>query len=390
MKKAKQKPVTKKAAPAPVKSKNPHADYAPSMLEHLEVCAGYEKESGDNIFSLEGQMLHAVCEGKTPPQPLNAEQDSCVQMCMGYVSTLIDTKESKEIRLSKHLKEVKLDMEGMTWGTADRLLIWGDGSADLIDFKFGRNSVDAAETNLQGWCYALGAMFGFPQIKSIEIHFLLPRRDEVTTHSFERGGKFEEQVRLRISTIIARRKLYEKTRPAAMLKPCPSNCIYCGAKATCQMMHSIAFRIAKKYDETFDIPSEVHSSQIQDPKEMAKAKAIAVVMDRWAGSVTEHALQMVLLGTEIPGWEIKHRAGKLRIQDAAAAFTAIKTLFNGVTLEEFISATSVSKSALDEFVSSRAEKGQKAKSVQELNEALIETGIGVRDPDTTYLGRVKS
>jgi len=372
---------TKKSA---IKKTNPHSKYSPSMLEHLEVCPGYEKESGDNIFSLEGEMMHKACEtGKL--DKLDPEQLGCVQKCLDYIFNL--TSADRKLFMDK--KEVRLDVEGMTWGTADRLIVHQDGSASLVDFKFGRNPVDDAETNLQGWCYALGTFYKFPKIKTLVVHFLLPRRDEISTAEFARNSELATQIRLRIKTVIARRKEYEARPSDDMLNARIANCLYCGAKAKCQKLHSIAFKIAQKYDETFDIPEEVHSSQIQDPNEMAKAKAIANVMDRWAGSVSEHALQMVLSGTEIPGWELKTRMGRLRIQDAAAAFTAVKNLFNGITLEEFVCATSVSKSALDKFVSDRAEKGEKSRSVQELNEALIETGIGVRDPDTNYLSRIK-
>lgn len=362
------------------KNENLHAKYSPSMLEHLEVCPGYEKESGDNAFSLEGTLLHKACQtGRLAG--LDTEQASVVRQCLDYVDGLKrkDTKADK--------REIKLDVAGYTWGTADRLLVHGDNSADLVDFKFGRNSVDDAETNLQGWCYARGVFHQFPKILEVRVHFLLPRRDEISTATFTRD--MVPDIDLRITAVIERRKYFEASKLEGMLNPRPVNCLYCGAKATCQNLHEIAFRIAKKYDETFDIPEEVHSSQIQDPREMAKAKAIAVVMKSWAGSVDEHALQMVLNGTELPGWEMASRQGKLKIQDAMAAFSAVKAMIPEVSLEEFVAYVSVTKTGLEEMVTARAQHGEKASSVRTLNENLIEMGVGTRDPDTNYLRRIK-
>jgi hypothetical protein len=371
----KTKPATKH------ESKNPHAKYSPSMLEHLEVCAGYEKEEGDNQFSEEGTMLHKACEsGRT--QGLDTEQTNSVRQCLDYVGRF----KRKDTVVDQ--KEVRLDAEGLTWGTADRLLIHKDETGDLFDFKFGRNSVDDAETNLQGWTYSLGTFHAYKKLKRLTVHFLLPRRDEISTAIFERAAL--DDIRIRVKTVIARRKKFETSRDPKLLNPRPANCIYCGAKATCQSLHSIAFKIAKKYDETFQIPSEVHSSQIQDPKEMAKAKAIAIVMAKWADSVTEHALQMVLNGTELPGWELTSRQGKLKINDSQAAFTAVKTIEPDLTEEEFLKYVAITKTALENLVADRAAHGEKASRVRSLNEALIDMGIGVRDPDTNYLRRIKS
>jgi hypothetical protein len=362
-------------------SKNPHAKYSPSMLEHLEVCPGYEKEEGDNRFSEEGTLLHKACEsGRT--QGLESEQVNSVRQCLDYVARF----KRKDTGVDE--KEVRLDAEGLTWGTADRLLVHKDGSGDLFDFKFGRNAVDDAETNLQGWTYALGSFHKYPKLNRLTVHFLLPRRDEISTAQFEKSDL--DNVRLRVKTVIDRRKAYEKSLDAKMLNPRPANCLYCGAKAKCQSLHSIAFKIAKKYDETFQIPSEVHSSQIQDPKEMSKAKAIAVVMSKWADSVTEHSLQMVLNGTELPGWELTTRTGKLKINDAQAAYTAVKSIEPDLTEEEFLKYAAITKTGLETLVADRAAHGEKASRVRSLNEALIDMGIGVRDPDTNYLRRIKS
>ena len=62
------------------------------------------------------------------------------------------------------LKELKLSiLNGLTFGTADLVMVKAD-RAIIGDAKFGWNPVEDAETNLQGWAYAIGVFEKYPEV----------------------------------------------------------------------------------------------------------------------------------------------------------------------------------------------------------------------------------
>lgn len=359
---------------------NDHAKYPPSKLRNLELCVGYENDNTPNVAASEGTLMHKACE-TGDLSSLDEEQTEAVQKCTSYVQRLVQPTTRKK------LHEVRLNVAGYTWGTADCILIQREGRADVVDFKFGRNSVDDAESNIQGWCYAVGVFYNFSDVDSIAIHFLLPRRDEVSQHTFTRAD-YENMV-LRISTIIARRRAYEDKPDPEKLTPIPANCLYCARKAECTRLHAIALRYAGGYDVTFEIPPEFHPSNIQDPRQMAVLLPAAQVMERWAKSVKEHSTQMVLNGTEIPGQRLVSRQGAVEIRDAQAAFDSARALLPDLTLEEFVSIVKVSKSDLEELVRDKSPRGQKQRNSELLTETLIGNGIGVRGATVNYLTKIR-
>ncbi len=359
-----------------------HAKYPPSKLSHWEICPGWENENNENLSANEGTLLHKACETGILTG-LDEEQQQVVQLCRRYVS-IIEQKTA-----ATKYTELRLDVAGLTWGTGDVILIHGarECSADIVDYKFGRNAVDDAEFNMQGWCYTVGVFTKFPSVSEIKTHFLLPRRNEITSFTFTREDY--DRLVLRIATIIAIRKRYEDYKDENLLKATPANCTWCGRKATCSKLHELALRIAPAYDTTFQLPEEYHASRITDPNQMAMAREVADVMGKWAASVKEHATNMVLQGVEIPGWKLSTRQGQTNIQDAQAAFVTAKELAPKLEVEEYLKIVSVSKTALENLVKEHAVRGTKGQVAQLLNSKLIGNGIAVRGDEVRYLSRIR-
>lgn len=357
-----------------------HAKYPPSKLKNWDICPGYESSDTGNAASEEGTMLHKACETGNF-ENLSEEQKSVVQLCLDYVRSLVGSAHVFDQR------EVKVSIPNLTWGTCDRLLTYKGGSADLIDYKFGRNPVDDASINLQGFAYVCGAFEEFPETREITVHFLLPRRNEISSHKFER--KELPTLLLRIKGVIEKRKAYEEKPSPEALVPDTENCLYCARKATCEALQKMALKVAPKYDVTFELPTEFHPSQITDPKQMAIGLAAAQVLGEWAKSFREHGTQMAKGGTEIPGWVLKHRPGKLDIPDVEAAFVATQELVPELKIEEFLPICSVNLTNLVELVRRKAKRGTKEKMEVELKNKLVGSGIGIREPETSYLTRSK-
>ena len=130
------------------------------------------------------------------------------------------------------------------FGTVDFVSIKGD-HADVVDYKYGRGEVDDSDINIQGQAYLLGVMDKFPKLKTATVHFILPRRDEILTHSYKREDM--EDIRLRINLIIEKAEVELEKREAI---PNSEGCRYCKHKLSCPALSGKLLPLAKKYSES--------------------------------------------------------------------------------------------------------------------------------------------
>ena len=346
-----------------------HAKNGPSSLYCKEICSHWTSLGGTNVVAIEGSDLHErLVTGKTDglePEPLHA-------LCL--VRDLFKDLIRGLGRKTQVFSELKVDVAGVTWGTSDLIAVNGE-KAVVADAKFGWNEVEDAETNLQGWCYAVAVFYRWPQVKEIEIVFAQPRCDMVSRAMFYRDKDYDRML-LRIMTVIDMVENPEGQPYNAV----PSNCIYCGNKKNCKFMQQLALKVHRKYSaDTFVIPEELHGSNISDPEMMRQALAIADVLDDWAGSVREHALQMELDGVHIPGKKLIEIRGERSIENPVLAYRAVA---DKIDAEDFIAACAkVSVPRLEELYvdatarsGGRAKKGTVATARQDFADLMLDSG----------------
>ena len=357
-------------------TERPHAKHSPSALHYKEICPGFKNRGESSAASEEGTRLHAALEtGNTTG--LNDEQLQVVNLCRDYVEAL-ERQARARGAVTLHREVLLTIAGGITFGTADFLLVGEDGTGELVDFKFGRNSVPDAEINPQMQAYALGAFERFLQIQTLKVHILLPRRDEVSTATYRRADM--PRLRLRVETIIARCEAAEpEVRPT-------ENCLWCARQAECHALHRHALAIAGGYEKELKLPDEFHPGHITNPATMSRALVVARVMEKWCESVKHHALQMRLGGQEIPGHEPCTRAGTRKITDPLAAWLAVK---ERVTPDQFIGCCDVSLPKLETIFAEVAPRGAKTKVKQELCEALADLGVVETAKETYYLAKTR-
>lgn len=163
-----------------------HAPISPSQLPSRNNCEGFLPEPN------EGKVIHPVTlEGTRCHEALETGDDSLLESeweerhvatCRDYLKILPDS----EVQLIEPLIEI---LGGRTWGYADRVHLntkENPTKCDLVDWKFGFNGVVDAEHNLQGIAYAVGLFETYPSLDEITVHFVLPRRGEVSIHTFRR------------------------------------------------------------------------------------------------------------------------------------------------------------------------------------------------------------
>ncbi len=270
------------------------------------------------------------------------------------------------------------------FGTGDKICTKkADNHIDLLDWKFGVNPVDDADVNIQGQAYAVGAMDRFPWAETITVHFILPRRDEVTTHTYSRDDI--EKARDRIRLIVDRALAKEPK-----LNPNTESCKFCGRRVDCPALADELLPLARKYDsssEDFKLAlwQNADPALVTDPTTLSKMKRVAQVVDNWKKAVDKRALELAVEeGLEIPGFNLYYRNPTMKIEDAIKAFESIK---NFVNADDFQKACTVSLPALAEQYSKGASITKKeARARIELK--FVEAGLLPSDDDrvkTPYL-----
>lgn len=366
-----------------------HHAIGPSSQKNKAICPGWVNDPySDKTRADEGTDLHEATEkGRT--DGLTPEQAEQVTKCLNYVKTL--EQGAIEVR-----KEVRLSiLGGKTFGTADRLIkrkLNAKIHADVIDFKFGWKAVDDAKDNIQGFNYVLGASELWPEVDSFKVHFLSPRRDEVSTHTFFRSDL--ARLRLVVATIIDRVLRWEKTKDDSMLNLDEANCMYCGRKAdgSCPRILQFALTHAKSY-APLEVAEEVHSSQISDPVAMSRFFTAIRVLEKMVDSGKKHVAEYAKT-QDIPGYVRRERAGKVSINNSLLAWPVLKEKLGITSLDdpafmELVAASTFSYSDIQKIVSGRAARGDKSKAIGALWAALQDAdAVRAADP-IPYLQRVK-
>jgi len=341
-------------------------------LKNKEICPHWQNRPGSSAAADEGTRMHEACETGIL-DGLNLEQQAQVKDCTDEVF-----RRQSEIMDCRRYNELRLDVAGMTFGTADVVLV-GKTTATLIDYKMGRVPVDPAETNLQGWAYALGVFDAF-DVMAVTVVFLQPRCDTISEFTFHRDPDYDRML-ARVADVI--RKAEDKDSP---FNPHPENCEYCGCKAECPTLASKALAVATRYSDALVLPDEMHPSNITDPKQMALALKLAPVLADWAQSVRKHALDMVQAGQEIPSYGLKFRSGQRTIKDLPLVWDIVNAEF-AVSLGDFLPACSISVSALEKAVKDQQPHGKGAAAIRRMNQLLTAEGLCTTGEEVCYLAK---
>ena len=146
-----------------------HHQFSPSQLAYREACPGWKPDEGpQSAQAAEGTMMHKALE-TGDLKGLNEEQTRCVNLVSELFVSMREELEKGESKAEVH-QEMRLGIMDLTFGTAD-LVVVSEAHAKIGDAKFGWNAVEDAETNLQGWAYAIGVFEKFPKVDYVEVVF---------------------------------------------------------------------------------------------------------------------------------------------------------------------------------------------------------------------------
>ena len=362
-----------------------HHSISPSKLGYMEVCPGYESDqAGDTTAADKGTAAHLAVEKDNPSLATDLEYQDAARACIAYRDRFRKdaVEEHREIRLQI--------LGGRTFGTCDELIIRENARhAEMMDWKFGREAVADASVNRQGFAYGIGVFEKFRSLESLRVHFILPRRDEITRHTFFRKD-VPEMIAV-TKRIIDRVEKYRGTKDASMLNRHATICARCGAIGNCPKYAEFALATGKKY-EPLELAEEVHASQITDPTKMAglfiQLKSLEKFVDSAKRHITEYAKANGGLNAPdgTPLFEVKEKSGARKISNNFAAYTIFKEY---LSVEEIAACSSISLTDVLDMIKGKAARGQKGKLLGEVETKLYDANAITMGEPTRYLQAVK-
>lgn len=295
-----------------------HHPFSPSTLQRLSLCPGSYRmqkdipEPAKSSDAIEGTMLHdAIATGNDIN--LNDEQLMFVELCNKFIVALLRDDDIVVMK-EKHL-EVKSDGDILTCGTADVVIIHGDRTADVIDWKFGRNPAPDAHNNYQLAAYALG-VFQEYDLESVTVHIYQPRLYVHTSYTFRDPVSILHNIKF----IIDRAKREETLTLCASEQACR----YCRAASTCPACNA-------RYGL---VPADVQQNMLEDPAKLLdlweRSQMALKLVEAIKEKVTDYINEHGSLGC----WTIEQRQGRKEIPNASLVYDRVKDFLTGRELSE--------------------------------------------------------
>jgi CRISPR/Cas system-associated exonuclease Cas4 (RecB family) len=364
-----------------------HAKYSPSSLEKLELCPCFQQDqTGDQTAATEGTLIHeAIAESNLDLCP-DEFAEAVAQRCIDYRDSLITQLDASKANYTLH-NEISVNVANLTRGTVD-LLILVEGFIDpissnfkgpipyatIIDWKTGKFPVPPADQNIQLQAYALGVLFEHTSLTHVDAHLVCPRLGHVSQATYTQSDR--EHIEHRLRLIIDRGEDPNK-QPTAY----EDACRFCGVKSECPRMTDLVNDACKK----LDLPVQFQPGTIVSPEDRAKAQVLAGIFEDWANQIRKANAKAVREdGIEIPGFELRSRAGNTSINETRIAAEALLALYPDLNSNEVLGCAKLSLPKLVEAI--RAHTGDKKKEAR--TKLIAELSNVITQGDSiTYLQR---
>jgi hypothetical protein len=358
-------------------SERAHAEFGPSSLKYVSICAGYHGKDGNNAASEKGTRIHEALEVRDPSalvdedevqiyERMVAEEDEVFQNVFGGIDGVTINREMRLV--------LDLDCTTPTFGTSD-IVAWKGSVGLQVDYKTGISKIDEPRKNWQSKAYVLAAFQMYPELEVIHFAFLIPKRDEILVGTFNRSEL--DDLRNEISAVI---KKAETTRPKWDSKTIdiddlnPSvNCRFCRHEEHCPALGAVAIEVAKRYRPDLLPDGPIASGDVDDPSTIEKLYVVAKIVENWASGIKHKATGMAHDGVEFETLKLKSMGAlKKTLEKNYLAQIAIK---HGLELNEIIEAADLTMGQLSKALYDKAPKGKKSFVVDSFEKEAIDLGV---------------
>jgi len=383
-----------------------HHPFSPSKLQYLEACTRFDNaQSADTTKSEAGTRQHDAAEDPVDIDDPRLEDHEAlaVAACKKYRDEIIALvtrgtggPDGTPIILKEEYVHVDNELasdaagnlfKGTTGGYLDLAIISADKKfAHILDWKFGLWSVEPAENNLQGIAYLLGIYRLFPTLEKVTVHFVMPHRNEIDTHTFHREEFLG--LLLRVKVIVARAsdaRLAKDWNEATMTT---GTCLFCANIGRCPKVAEFAVRLGKKYNP-LAIPAEVNPSLMFDAAGATQAMEVAQVMEGWAkGTRQRITAKAIEEDVWMPQKYVLRARQDTVVVDQDKFVEAAKAF--GVSDSVIAGAKKYKVEPIYKAIRDQAPRGEKEKAEEVFREENLKAGITDKEQPIYFLERIKS
>lgn len=264
-----------------------------------------------NVFATKDGEISTLTDGADREYEVDEEMVESVQLYLDYVRQQPGT-----LVIEQRVDYSPWVPDG--FGTADAVILH-DGTACVVDLKYGKGVRVDAEDNPQIMLYALGALneFGFAfDIDKFKLVIVQPRLDHisewtVSREDLENFGAWASKC--------AERALADD----APLTPSEKACKFCRARGSCKALAEHAYALACDGFEAIGGPVETRDPAILTPHELSALLNDIDILDGWAAAVRGHAVAMLMRGETVPGFKLVEGQSRRQWDDEEAAGRAL-------------------------------------------------------------------
>lgn len=363
-----------------------HHPLSPSKLNYLEASPCFEGENNENEASLAGTKCHKAVE-TGDLTGLTDEQMEAVEECITYRDSVVASydktrKELSEIYLSVDDLSLFEGFTGTTGGFVDTAIMNHDQTrADILDWKFVRWPVIAAEENLQGMAYALGLINKYPTLEQVTVHFVQPYLRCADIHTFTR-----EQLQVSLTRVLAVvhrakqwREDYSKGKEVKFY-PTAGTCMWCARKGGCSALHTHFIKVLPKF-APLQLPKELSPSLINDPQQAGVALMAAELAKAWGEAVRRQVTLRVIEGAPEPEGYRLVESDRTKVIDVDKAIAIASEYLAKEDIEE---CRDIHLTPLKKKISDKAPRGKKKDAIEEFEAKLLAVEA-VKENHTAYL-----
>lgn len=366
----------------------PHHPYGPSKLQDLEACPKYAGMSGDSEASRMGTMQHDVADSGIDDPRLPDYKAMAAVECLKFAESRAAEYPGGTIIKEQYLPidDERIVVDGREWvgttaGYLDFAVVSADGTkAEIIDYKFGKHAVEEAKNNLQGIAYLLGLLRCHKNLQTVQVWFLLPHRDEFTSHTFTRNGDGEthgfDALTLRVKCVVHRAlEANKKPDDFSMATPYIPACLFCANLGKCPKVAATMLSVGRKYSPAA-LPDDMTPSLILDPAQAALGIKLASLVKVWAEAYRKQATEKSVGDpTFVPdGYKLVSKS-KRRILLPRKFGELAKSFLPPEQQEKIEELYDIQLGPVEKLISTSAPRGFKEKTVDAFNEAALGAGL---------------
>lgn len=380
-----------------------HHPYGPSGLNNLAQSPCFLNRQSTNEAAERGTRQHESVErGEDDPALDDAEADAVRRAMLMVESTKLLLAESGKVwheftEMYLPIDDVMVDgWRGTTGGYPDKVIVYesapGEFYAYVLDWKFGRYAVTAAEYNMQGQAYllgvrhllALGELGGLKGVlKAGTVVFFSPHRgEEPSTHEFTEsdfGPRYSEIVDTVTRARIVRAEIeraggnLNAVWPKGYFRRSVSTCGFCARVADCPAVKELVGRVYARYKPA-EPPVDLNGVSEADTEALAAGLQVAGVVSTWAKAyrerVTNRAFEDPKNATP-KGYRLV-ATHPVQVLKSAELLTALRAEFGDETVFEHVKAP---LTPFDKLVSAKAPRGSKEAAVEDFRKRLTDAGL---------------